>query len=108
MTSLISHDLKRPLIVLALTLPAWALLRWYQKRRELTEVEIHDFSQLQVGARKFERPSQEQRVARGCIGHSFVSGTKKLRLDYYWNPEKHILFGTVGILIALFPFRYLF
>lgn len=39
----------------------------------------------------------DQRKARGCIGRSFVAATKKLTLEYYWNPQKHLLFGTVHI-----------
>lgn len=106
--SLALHDLRRPLLVLALALPAWALLRLYQRRRDLSEKELQDYSALQVGARKFERPSHEQRVARGCIGNSFVAETKKLTLEYNWNPDKSVLFGTVYIFSSFSLFFFFF
>lgn len=59
--------------------------------------DVHDYSQFQEGSIHYARPTPEQRKARGCVGRSFVTGTKKFKLDYRWNPVKSVLFGTVRI-----------
>eukprot|EP00026_Physarum_polycephalum_P016879 Phypoly_transcript_17909.p1 GENE.Phypoly_transcript_17909~~Phypoly_transcript_17909.p1 ORF type:complete len:188 (+),score=17.08 Phypoly_transcript_17909:178-741(+) len=55
----------------------------------------HDTTQFKEGAKPLQRLTHEERVARGYVGRSFVSGSKKFKLDYFWNTALDVLFGTV-------------
>ena len=58
----------------------------------------HDTNQYAEGSKPLQRLTPEERMARGYVGRSFVSGSKKFTLDYHWNTTMAVLFGTVNIL----------